>query len=97
MEKRNDMEDGWSSFLKLCRSTKSVGQFEELLNCLLTPEEKEMLSARTRILSELLKGELTQREIAERSQVSIAQITRGSNEVKRISDSLKEFLKAQLK
>ena len=58
-----------------------------------TQEEKESIATRCLIVVELLKQEKTQRAIAEYSHVSIAKITRGSNELKRMPPKLIEFLR----
>jgi TrpR family trp operon transcriptional repressor len=48
------------------------------------------------IIRDLLMQEQTQREIAKNLNVSIAKITRGSNELKRIKDPLLTYLKSKL-
>ncbi len=64
----------------------------ELLELFFTQNELEQLSARYGIIKGLLKGELTQRELAAELQLSIAKITRGSNELKRRSGALLAYL-----
>lgn len=64
----------------------------ELLELFFTPNELEQLSARFEIIKGLIRAEKTQREIAEDLQLSIAKITRGSNELKRRSESLHAYL-----
>jgi TrpR family trp operon transcriptional repressor len=86
-------EKGWRGFFKLCQSIKDSKQLQEFFEVFLAKEEVEMLSARYWIVRALIKGELTQREIAKKYKVSIAQITRGSNALKSISPKLKAFLK----
>lgn len=90
-------KEGWLHFLKLCesmaRSKEGLDHFFELF---LAPEEKEMLSSRFSIIKELLNAELTQREIAQKHEVSIAQITRGSNALKRLDPEYKKLLKGKL-
>lgn len=86
-------EEGWKMFLNLCLETKKPAFLEELLNLLLTIEEKEHLSSRMQIIRALLNEKLSQREIADKMRVSISQITRGSNALKIISDDLLKFLK----
>ena len=48
------------------------------------------------IIHELIKQEKTQREIAKELNVSIAKISRGSNELKRIDKKLLTYLKEKL-
>lgn len=89
-------EDGWKIFLRICSNLKSEKELEKFLTLFLTIEEKEQVSARARIIQELLKRDLTQREIAERCEVSIAQITRGSNALKVVDPEFKELLRKML-
>jgi TrpR family trp operon transcriptional repressor len=88
--------DGWHTFLKLCTATENERSLSELLEFFLTPEEKASVESRCLIIKELLKQQKPQREISGTLNVSIAKITRGSNELKRISPRLKQFLHQQL-
>jgi TrpR family trp operon transcriptional repressor len=89
-------EDGWQKFFRLCQEVKSPKLQQELFELFLTKEEIEMVSARYWVVQALMKGELTQREIAKKFGASIAQITRGSNALKSISPKLENFLNNQL-
>jgi TrpR family transcriptional regulator, trp operon repressor len=82
----------FQEFLQLCTHCSSVAQVGELFDLFLTLEEKEMVAKRYLIIKVLSEGFLTQREIAEKYNVSISQITRGSNALKMISPKLKKFL-----
>jgi len=86
------MEDGWRGFLKTCSKIKSPKDLKDFYDLFLTIEEKEALSARFTIIKALIEKKLTQREIAKKYKVSIAQITRGSNALKIIKKPLKRFL-----
>lgn len=88
---------GWLSFVKLCASAKDAKALELLLELFLTAEEKDSLSTRYLIVKELLAGQKTQREIAKDLSVSIAKITRGSNELKRIAPKLRQHLETALR
>lgn len=90
-------KNGWHDFLKLCAKITSSEELSQLFDLFFTIEEKETLSSRFLIIKSLIEGKLTQREIAETSKVSIAQITRGSNALKIISPELKNILKKRLK
>lgn len=83
---------GWQCFLKWCSQAQDKALLTELFDCLLTPEEKESIETRCLIVKALLDQEQTQRQISESLQVSIAKITRGSNQLKRISPKLKTYL-----
>lgn len=90
------MEDGWRGFLKSCSKIKSPKDLKDFYDLFLTAEEKEALSARFTIIKALIEKKLTQREIAKKYKVSIAQITRGSNALKIVKKPLKRFLEKNL-
>jgi TrpR family trp operon transcriptional repressor len=85
--------EGWNIFTQLCLTAKDEGNLTSILELFLTAEEKENVALRSAIVMELLKKEKTQRQIAESLHVSIAKITRGSNELKRMPGKLIEFLR----
>lgn len=86
------MKNNWKSFMSLCLKSQDADELSRLLDCFLTIEEKETISDRYLIIKSLIQGKLTQREMAESLQVSIAKITRGSNALKTIDPKLKAFL-----
>jgi TrpR family transcriptional regulator, trp operon repressor len=90
-------EAGWRHFLKLCLASKHEKTLSLLFDLFFTPEEKESLALRCLIIEELLKQKNTQRNIAENLHVSIAKITRGSNELKRMPANIIDFLKENIK
>jgi TrpR family trp operon transcriptional repressor len=90
------MEKDWKGFVTLCCKLKSEKELENLFDLFFTLEEKELLASRYVVIKALLEGKLTQREIAESCQVSISQITRGSNALKVIDPKLKKFLESHL-
>lgn len=86
-------DDGWWRFLELCRQTKTREDFDRLFKVFLTYEERDSIAGRYQIIKALLAGEYTQREIAQHYGVSIAKITRGSNELKQTDEKLQRFLR----
>lgn len=90
-------KSGWQGFLEMCSQIDSPEDFNQIFDLFLTIEERETLASRFWIVKSLLQGELTQREIAEKFHVSIAQITRGSNAMKIISPKLRAALKTWVK
>jgi TrpR family trp operon transcriptional repressor len=86
----------WQQIVDLIRSSVDNQQHEMLLTMLMTPDERDALIARVNILNELLKGELSQRQISQMLGVGIATITRGSNELKSKTEAEKDQLKALL-
>jgi TrpR family transcriptional regulator, trp operon repressor len=91
MSQKSD-KDGWWGFLTVCSKINSPDEFKRFLDLFLTLEEKDTIGRRFLIVKALQEGKLTQREIAERFDVSISQITRGSNALKIIDASLKKTL-----
>lgn len=89
-------EKGWRNFLQAVQATKDPKLLSDLFEFFLTPEEKNSIETRCLIIKALLEQKSTQREISKNLSVSIAKITRGSNELKRISPKLLAFLKENL-
>lgn len=89
-------KEGWKQFITLCQNTPDDKTLSTLFDLLLTPEEKENLSMRCLIIRDLLLQEQTQREIAKNLNVSIAKITRGSNEIKRMKEPFIQYMKGIL-
>ncbi|MEM9243135.1 MAG: trp operon repressor [Pseudomonadota bacterium] len=86
---------GWASFLKLCHHSTSIKQCDAIFHLLFTAEERDQLADRVLLVRELLKGEKTQRQIAADLNISIAKITRGSNQLKETNEDVKQhFLNA---
>jgi len=89
-------EDGWQRFLNLLLKAKSPERLNALFRIFLTTNERSSIAKRCLIVQELLRGEKTQREMAVDLEVSIAKITRGSNELQEIEKELEQFLKRNL-
>lgn len=88
----NDSIPGWKRFLELCLQQKTPEQLNKLFNLFFTIEEKETLASRGLIIDALLEKKLPQREISEKFNVSIAQITRGSNALKIVDADFKKSI-----
>lgn len=82
----------WQQILDLIQYSAETEQHRMLLTMLLTPDERESLVARVNILRELLKGDLSQRQISQMLGVGVATITRGSNELKSKSSAEKQAI-----
>ncbi|WP_330944554.1 trp operon repressor [Vibrio diabolicus] len=86
----------WQQIIELIRTSMDSEQDDMLLTMLMSRDERESLISRVNIVNELLKGELSQRQISQMLGVGIATITRGSNELKSKSDEEKDKLKVLL-
>jgi TrpR family trp operon transcriptional repressor len=85
-------DDAWRKFIKLCLEMKNEKELQQFFELFLTYEERGDISRRLLLTKELLSKQLTQRAIAEKLNVSISKITRGSNALKVVSKSYKEKL-----
>ena len=90
MEKKSF--DGWQNFLDLCLQVSDKKTLSLLFDFFLTDNEKESIAMRLLIIQELIAEKKPQREIAHDLKVSIAKITRGSNELKRVEPKLLRLL-----
>ena len=90
-------EEDFNIFLGLCLKTKQNARLQEVFDLFLTIEEKEHLASRMKIIRTLLEQKLSQRDISEKMQVSISQITRGSNALKVIDDDLLKFIDSHVR
>ena len=86
----------WNEIVNLIEQAVEQEQHQMLLTMLMTPDERVALVARVNIVCELLKGNLSQRQISQMLGVGVATITRGSNELKSRSADEREQLTALL-
>lgn len=83
----------WQQFLGIFQKISHDDELDRLFSALLTHEERSAITHRTAIISSLLAGEESQRELAARLQISIATVTRGSNMLKTLPEADRVFLK----
>ncbi len=86
----------WENFLRNCQSFNSIDELEKFFNLVLTQAEFEKIAARYQILSELIYTQKTHRELAKDLDVSIFNITRGANQLKKIPPEQKQLIKKSI-
>ncbi|MCW8994178.1 MAG: trp operon repressor [Psychromonas sp.] len=83
-------------FTKVLAEVLGTKDLALLIPLLLSTEELNAINGRILVYKELLRGEKSQREIAKEHHISIATITRGSNNLKSMSGAEKKLLQTLL-
>jgi len=86
------MKKEWQALVELFAEHSSFNEMDQLLHLFLTPNERDFLIQRFKIVKALLTTDFSQRKISEEVHVSIANITAGSKELKRTKPAFKRLL-----
>ncbi len=87
------MRAEWDSVLDKVLLQQERQNLIVLFELLLTEEERSAVAGRLKVFQALLEGELSQRQMAQEYQISIATITRCSNYLKHMSLQQREAIK----
>ena len=84
------MRAEWGTVLEKVLSHQTHDDLMVLFELLLTEEERSAVAGRLKVFQMLLDGEMSQRQIAQEYQISIATITRCSNYLKHMTEQQRE-------
>lgn len=87
------MRAEWDLVLDKVMAQNDHSALVTLFELLLTEEERSAVAGRLRVFQTLLRKEMSQRQIAQEYQISIATITRCSNYLKHMSVEQREQIK----
>ncbi|MBY5922837.1 trp operon repressor [Ferrimonas balearica] len=82
----------WQSVLDLVAQPRASEDTALLFGLLLSHDERESIGGRLAVFRALLDGQMSQRQIAASLGVSIATITRASNNLKTMSEAERALL-----
>lgn len=86
----------WQQFLALVKQAVAEDRIEDLFTMLLTSDERNSLGLRVQIVKALLNTNLPQREIQQQLNTSAATITRGSNMLKIVDPTIRDWVSKKL-
>ncbi|QIM63904.1 Trp operon repressor [Pasteurellaceae bacterium Orientalotternb1] len=86
----------WQQFVELLKQAVAEECIEALLEMFLTTDERNSLGLRVQIVNALLNSEISQREIQQQLNTSAATITRGSNMLKIVDPTIRDWVSEKL-
>ncbi|MDB2385784.1 trp operon repressor [Shewanella sp.] len=88
------MRAEWELVLDKVMAQQEHSALVVLFELLLTEEERSAVAGRLKVFQTLLHSDMSQRQIAQQYQISIATITRCSNYLKHMTPAQREQIKA---
>lgn len=85
-------QDDWQKTVGFLTQAFNDGYQFDILRLFFTPDERDALITRVKIVKSLLEGEINQRQLKTQLGIGIATVTRGSNSLKEISPEFKCWL-----
>jgi TrpR family transcriptional regulator, trp operon repressor len=89
-------EEGWWKWIELLVAVQRTEEMDEMLHLFLTESEREAIADRYQLVKELIRGEKSQRQIADDLGLSISKVTMGSKAVRIISSPLRRTLEVRM-
>ncbi|WP_345336615.1 trp operon repressor [Ferrimonas pelagia] len=96
LQRNITMDPRWNNLLALIANENSAENLDGLLSMLLSHDERHAVAGRLAVFKALLQGEMSQRQMSVELGVSIATITRASNNLKSMSDEARLALSRML-
>ncbi len=86
-------KSGWEGFCQAILDCKNIEELDVFLDVFMTISEKEAIIRRFALVKELITTKKSHREIAKDLNVSVANVTRGSNLIKVKKPEIEHIMK----
>lgn len=85
-------KDDWQKTVDFLQQAFNNNYQYDVLKLLLTPDERNALITRVKIVYALLDGSINQRQLKDQLGIGIATVTRGSNSLKEVSPNFRAWI-----
>ncbi len=89
-------KDDWQKTVDFLQQAFNNNYQYDVLKLLLTPDERNALITRVKIVYALLDGSINQRQLKDQLGIGIATVTRGSNSLKEVSPNFRAWIEKNL-
>ncbi|MBC9131955.1 trp operon repressor [Frischella sp. Ac48] len=89
-------KDDWQKTVDFLQQAFNNNYQYDVLKLLLTPDERNALITRVKIIYALLDGSINQRQLKDQLGIGIATVTRGSNSLKEVSPNFRAWIEKNL-